>query len=86
MDISKLERTLLQQVQANPEAEVGLIVRVAGDLELRAGELSRQGLTVSRRLRLVGALALRATGRQALALTDRPWVLRIEPDREVRAL
>ncbi len=86
MAAGKLDPQLRARLQARPDAPVGLIVRVSGDLEQRADEAARRGLAVCRRLRLIGALALRATGRQALDLAGEPWVLRIEEDREVRAL
>lgn len=86
MEREKLSSELRTRLQAQPEAEVALIVRVSGDLDRRAEALARRGLTVSRRLRLIAALALRTTGAQALALAAEPWVLRVEVDREVRAL
>lgn len=86
MGREKLGSDLRARLQADPDATVGLIVRVSGDLEHRAEELARRGLAVQRRLRLIAALAVRATGRQALALAGEPWVLKIEEDRQVRAL
>ena len=83
---AKLDPQLKARLQARPDTPAALIVRVSGDLEQRADEVARRGLLVQRRLRLIGALALRATGRQALELAAEPWVLRIEEDREVRAL
>lgn len=86
MAADKLDPQLRARLLARPDAPAALIVRVSGDLEQRADQVARRGLAVERRLRLIGGLALRATGRQALALAAEPWVLRIEEDREVRAL
>ena len=82
----KLDPQLRARLQARPDTPAALIVRVSGDLEQRADDVARRGMRVERRLRLIGGLALRATGRQALDLAGEQWVLRIEEDREVRAL
>lgn len=86
MGKAKLDSRLRARLQADPDAAVGLIVRVAGNLDQRVQELARRGVEVRRCLRLISAVAVRATGRQALALDAEPWVLGIEEDREVRAL
>jgi len=85
MSMIKLDPQLAERLQANPGAEVRLIVRVTGDLAARAAEVERRGARVYRCLPIIGALALAATGRQALALAAEPWVERVEEDREVRA-
>ncbi len=86
MGRARLDPRLRTRLQANPDATAYLIVRVAGDLEQRAQELCSRGVTVQRRLRLISALAVRSTGRQALSLAGEHWVLSIEEDREVRAI
>lgn len=83
---ARLDPQLRARLQAAPDVNVRLIVRVDGDLGRRAEELARRGVTVRRRLRLISALAVSATGGQALALSAEPWVRRIEEDLEVRAL
>lgn len=80
----KLEPELRKRLLQDPDATVRLIVGVAGDLEARSAEAGERGLIVQRQLRIVGALAVTATGRQALALSKEPWVHWIEEDREVR--
>lgn len=81
----KLEPELRQRLLRDPDAPVRLIVGVSGNLDARAEALSRRGVTVRRRLSLIGAVAVGATGRQALAVSREPWVQWIEEDREVRA-
>ena len=80
----KLEPELKKRLLRDPDARVHLIVGVSGDLEARSAEAGERGLAVHRQLRIVGALAVTATGRQALALGKEPWVHWIEEDREVR--
>ena len=70
----------------SPDKKVDLIVRVAGDLEERSATLAERGAEVKRRLRLTGSVAIRCSGRVALALLDESWVERVEPDRPVKAL
>jgi hypothetical protein len=82
----KLQPELKERLLRAPEAPVRLIVGVEGDLGARAEEAGRRGLTVHRRLAIVTALAIEATGRQALDLAGEPWVTWLEEDREVRAL
>ncbi len=86
MPACKLAPELDRRLRAAPSTSIRLLVGVQGDLEERSAELSRRGVVVLRRLALVAALAVEATGSQALALSREPWVSWIEPDRGVRAL
>ncbi len=83
--VARLERGLEERLRRSADRPLHLIVGVRGGLDERAEELGRRGLAVHRRLPLVGALAVGATGAQALALREEPWVAWIEEDREVRA-
>ena len=70
----------------HPQKKVDLIVRVEGDLDQRSATLAQRGAEVKYRFRLTGSVAVRCSGRVALALLDEPWVTRVEPDRPVKAL
>jgi len=70
----------------HPRKKVDLIVRVNGDLEERSAALEKRGAEVKYRFRLTDSLAIRCTGRVALALLDEPWVKRVQIDRPVKAL
>ncbi len=83
---ARLEPGLLGRLRRAPDAPVRLIIGVRGDLDALAAEAERSGAVVHRRLSLIRALAIGATGRQALALAREPWVEWIEEDREVRPL
>ena len=82
----RLDPELRRRLREEPGAQVRLIVGVSGNLEDLAEELAQAGLVVHRRLSLLNAVAVGATGEQALALAQEPWVEWIEEDREVRAL
>ncbi len=82
---SRLQPGLEEWLRQCARKPLRLIVGVRGDLAERAEELERRGIVVSRRLSLVSALAVSATGAQALALGEEPWVAWMEEDREMRA-
>jgi len=82
----KADNALLRRLRAAPESEFLLIVQVSQDVDGAAGRLQSSGLEVRRLLRLISALAVRASGEQTLRLLEEPWVLRVEEDRPVQAL
>jgi hypothetical protein len=79
-----MDPALIHRLQQQPDATFPLIARVTGDLDDRARIWARRGLRIRRRLGLIGALAIDATGRQALSLREDPQVVWIEEDREVQ--
>jgi len=84
--MSNVRSELRKEWLEHPRKKVDLIVRVKGDLDQRSAALVGRGAEVRYRFRLTGSLALRCTGRVALALLEEPWVERVEPDRPVKAL
>lgn len=80
-----MDPELIHRLQKQPDATFPLIVFVTGDLDDQARVWARRGLHIRRRLGLISALAIDATGRQALSLREDPQVVWIEEDREVRA-
>ena len=84
--MAQVDPQLLARWRELGDSQVDLIVHVEGDLEARGGELARRGATVRRRYRLTGSLSIRCPAGTALELARLPWVTRIEPDRQVRAL
>jgi hypothetical protein len=83
--MSNVRSELRKEWLEHPRKKVDLIVRVKGDLDERSATLVGRGAEVRYRFRLTGSLALRCTGRVALALLEEPWVERVEPDRPVKA-
>ena len=84
--MSNAESQLRQDWLDHPQKKVDLIVCVKGDLNERSAALATSGAEIKYRFRLTGSVAIRCSGRVALALLDEPWVTRVEPDRTVRAL
>ncbi len=73
-------------VQAHPEERIAAIVRVQAlspEVERAAVEA---GCHIRRRLHLLPSLAVEAPGRALMTLARHPQVVRIEPDRDVRAI
>jgi len=84
--MSNVSSRLHQAWLADPKKKVDLIVRVKGNLDERSTTLTGRGAEVKYRFRLTSSLALRCSGKVALALVKEPWVERVEPDRPVKAL
>ena len=84
--MSSTRSELCKEWLDHPTRKVDLIVRVKGDLDKRSAPLAGRGAEVKYRFRLTSSLALRCSGRVALALLEEPWVERVESDRPVKAL
>ncbi|HIC88793.1 MAG TPA: hypothetical protein EYP04_05265 [Anaerolineae bacterium] len=82
----KLDPELRASLQQSPDATFALIVRVRGPADERRTAVERAGMHVRRVFRLVPGLAVQGTGKAVLALAEEPWVIRIEPDREVHTM
>ena len=83
--VAKTDAETRKDWESHPGKHFDLIIRVKGNVTERLSELEDAGVSVERRFRLTHSLGIRCKGRQALALLDLPWVIRVEPDRPVRA-
>ena len=63
--------------------EVRLIIRVKGHMSTATVRLAELGIAVLRSFRLIQAVSVRCSPKQALALLSEPWVQTIEEDRQV---
>jgi hypothetical protein len=84
--MSKADEQLIQRLKQSPADDFYLILRVSGDVAEVAQRLRAAPVEVRHALRLIGAVAVRAQGKEALRLLDEPWLVRMEEDRPVRAL
>lgn len=82
----KADETLVRRLQSAPERDFDLLLRLSADASDAVDRLSQRGVRVRRRFRLIQALAVRASGKEALRLLEEPWVVAVEEDKEVRAL
>lgn len=82
----KADAHLIQRLQQSPDGDFHLILRVSGDVADVAERLRATPVEVRHALRLIGAVAVRAQGKEALRLLDEPWLVRMEEDRPVHAL
>jgi len=84
--VATVDRATRQAWSSNPRKWVDLIIHVSGDVGEHLAELEAPGCRVTRTFRLTRTVGVRCTGRMALALAEKPWVTRIEPDRPVKAM
>ena len=86
MTTANIDPQLKQTMQAQPDAEFSLLLRVD---QIDAGHqqaLVERGVTIRRSLTLVPTFAVTCTGGSGLSLLDLPWIRHVEEDRPVYAL
>jgi hypothetical protein len=86
MTTAKIDPQLKQTMQAQPNAEYMLLLRVDQIEASNQQALAARGVTIRRSLTLVPTLAVTCTGAVGLNLLDLPWIRRVEEDRPVYAL
>lgn len=84
--MAQVDGDVRQSWQDNPNRTFDLIIRVNGDVEARAEELTERGVKVKRRFRMTSSISATASGELALKLARVGWITRIECDRPVRAI
>lgn len=84
--MAKIDPDVEQQLRANPDAEVDLIVRTKGDAAPHLSWLASAGLRVKQQYRLTPGVAVSGPGQAALKLLNQDWVLSIEPDAPVTTM
>lgn len=84
--MATLDPTLQEQIQANPGANYRVIVRVQGDMDARQRQLAQNGVTITRRLRLIRGFAATMQGANIKTLSAQDWIVSIEPDQPVHTM
>ena len=79
----KVDPELEQILKRAPQANAAVIVHVQGDPAQYAGSVESLGLSVARIFRLTNTLAVHGVASAVLQLADRPWVVKIESDRQI---
>ena len=82
----KASADLIEAWQANPQAEVDVIVHVVPPAAEHEKALVALGMQVGRVFRLTSTISARGLARDALNLLLEPWVTKIELDAEIRAM
>ena len=82
----KLDPELRERLRAAGDATVDLIIRTDGKPGQYATVCAASGITVRHTFNLLPGLAVTAPASAVLALANEPWIVRIEPDREVRTM
>jgi hypothetical protein len=82
----KISASYLDYLISNPEAHVGAIVRCQALRPDYVSAAERSGLIVARQLRLLQGLVVEGRAANLLALSEKSWVLSIEPDEPVHTM
>lgn len=82
----KIDLQLKQSMQARPDAEFLLLLRVDRIDASRGQALVAHGVTIRRSLTLVPTFAVTCSGGAGLDLLNLPWIHHVEEDRAVYAL
>ena len=84
--MAKIDPELEQQLNANPNEPVDLIVRTQGDATPHLNWLAAAGLQVKQQFKLTPGVAVSCSGRNALKLLTQDWVLSVELDAPVTTM
>lgn len=86
MTTAKIDPQLKQTLQAQPDAEFLLLLRVDQIDASRQQALAARGVTIRRSLTLTPSFAVTCSGAAGLSLLGLPWIRSVEEDRPVVAL
>ena len=81
-----IKEDYLKELQADPDRPVDVIIRTKADPLAHATQVEDSGLTVTRTIKLIKAIAATGPAKAVLALAAEPWVASIEPDQAVRTM
>ena len=84
--MDKIDSALRQELAADPEQSVALIVRTDGDPTPNLSRLAELGLQVGHQFRLVPGVSVTGSAGAALLLLKEEWVVKIEEDRPVTTM
>jgi hypothetical protein len=84
--MGKIDNVLRQNLAADPERSVALIIRTAGDPTPHLPRLAELGLQVGHQFKLVPGVSVAGRAAAALSLLDETWIVRIEEDRPVKTM
>ena len=84
--MAKISPELEQQLRAEPDTTVDLIVRTRGDATPHLDWLAAASLRVMQQFRLVPGVAISCSGQDAFKLLTQDWVLSIELDQPVSTM
>jgi hypothetical protein len=84
--MAKIDPELEQQLNANPNESVDLIVRTQGDATPHLNWLAAAGLQIKQQFKLTPGVAVSCSGHNALKLLTQDWVLSVELDAPVTTM
>lgn len=84
--MTTIDPSWAETLRSNPNMTVDAIVRTTDTDTVDAYDWSADNLQLRHTYSLVPGAAVTGPARAVLALADKPWVTRIEPDRDVRTM
>lgn len=82
----QLSPQLSAKIASQPEKMYDVIVRVSGELDLRAAQLQADGFEIRRRFTLIRGFAATASGAAIQAASREEWIDSIEEDQPVTTM
>ena len=82
--MTTINHNYLQQLEANPEQEVNVIIRTNTAPTMHEVQMAELGLTITRTYRLIKAMAATGPAKAVISLASEDWVSSIEPDQKVQ--
>jgi hypothetical protein len=84
--MAKIDSTLNERLNTNPDQFLDLIVRTQGDATPHLAWLDSAGIEVRQQYRLSPGVAVTCSGRNVQRLLAQEWVVSIEIDSPITAL
>jgi hypothetical protein len=82
----KASPDLIQAWQADPQAQVAVIVHLEDDPAQHVAAFEQHGLSVARTFRLTHTVAASGPARAVIELLDQSWVSKVELDQKITTM
>lgn len=84
--MTRIDKALEARLKTAPDAPARVIVRTAPHASEYASVLEAEGLRVVRVSSLINAVTVEGPARAILSLSNKPWVVGLEPDGTVHTM
>lgn len=84
--MSKIQATYLEQLRANPDETVQVIIRTTDAAENHQIQVEQLGFQVTHTFSLISGLAAIGPAKAVISLTGEAWVTKIEPDQAMKTM
>ncbi len=84
--MSKIQATYLEQLRANPDETVQVIIHTTDAAANHQIQVKQLGLQVTRTFSLIPSLAAIGPAKAVISLTAEAWVTKVEPDQAMKTM